>query len=103
MPQCPSDWLQGPSTGWTDQNMRYLAAPFMVVFGGQDSITPCVICAACVSPSMFAGLALLSCALEQSQLLAPWLQQSSQQLQSCSDHSVMCWHVLLKCNYFHAT
>ena len=30
--------LQGPSTQWADKNMMYLAAPFMVVFGGMLQI-----------------------------------------------------------------
>lgn len=34
--------LQGPSTQWADMNMRYLAAPFMVVFGGK--VTSMCIC-----------------------------------------------------------
>lgn len=29
------DTAQGPSTQWADKNMMYLAAPFMVVFGGK--------------------------------------------------------------------
>lgn len=34
--------LQGPSTQWADKNMMYLAAPFMVVFGGMpQSLIEC--------------------------------------------------------------